>query len=407
MKTIVLVLCLLSVFVLAVHSAPSLQEEEPGTSSTVIYISPEETDSSITQWNSDHVVVVPEPESADNFLLLYLTGKNSYAANQTELYKTASDMGSHVIGLSYANDVDINNVCQEKFNCTIEAIEDMISNINETESVLSSEEVTLQDTIEYRLVRLLMNLNDNSNTSMYHWENFFSVSEQDPLEYELKWDRILIAGEEQGGLYALQIAKENLIRKVSLFSSPIVSNDNDKNVVKYLRDSAETESEMIYAFSTLKSSECKKMLESWKNQLELEQFGSPFKVESDSNDFAFSHQIVSNSDDCGDLTSIVRNYEGYNHVWNYVLDPRICDEPCDLVGTNTSVCIFNGTCLDYEPISESVKCESCSNAGMVILIVFLCLAGVAIIAGSVGIGIWYYRYKTGPRSEHYEKMPES
>lgn len=175
-----------------------------------------------------------------------------------------------------------------------------------------------------------------------------------------------------------------------------------------LRTDPQTSEEFIYAFSSLRSRECNRMLKAWDTQLELSKYGEPALISNDyeGDDFGFSHQLVAKTDSCGDLSVIAQNEE-YDNVWRYMINPSICDEPCGTTDNSTFACIFNGTCLEYEPLSASVKCDSCSNIGVIILVVVFCLVALLILGVASGAAVWYWKYKTGPRSEHYEQMQAS
>jgi len=174
-------------------------------------VKPSETDPGIVQFNAMHYILFNMNPAPEADLLVFLTGTGGAPPGPMRFLKAAADAGYRVISLAY-NDTPAINVycpkdpdpdCTEKFR-RMRIYGDQRMNDRTIDNPPA-------ESIVNRLVKLLTYL-DNRDPK-HEWKAYFKGNTPN-------WNRIGFAGQSQGAGMAAFIAKQQLVKRVILFSSP-------------------------------------------------------------------------------------------------------------------------------------------------------------------------------------------
>lgn len=143
-------------------------------------------------------------------LLLFLPGTGGAPSAYRAFLETASSLGLHTIGLSYVNGESMASYCSnaETGGCFEEARLEVIDGVDR----VSALQVDRQNSIENRLVRLLLHLavvRENEE-----WETFLKATRT-----KVNWSKVIVAGHSQGGGHAGVIAKHHEVSRVAMIAS--------------------------------------------------------------------------------------------------------------------------------------------------------------------------------------------
>ncbi len=78
---------------------------------TVITVTPSDTDFNITDPNSRHHIYRNTTVTQKDKLFLFLPGSNAVPFNYRKILGSAADLGYHVIGLTYPNEIPSTLIC--------------------------------------------------------------------------------------------------------------------------------------------------------------------------------------------------------------------------------------------------------------------------------------------------------
>ncbi|WPO89265.1 BPSS1187 family protein [Chryseobacterium sp. HR92] len=204
-------------FVLIVNPTISMtaQSKEPFidfTSYKILKIKPSETDPSVRNWDSVHVVYY-DRSIKNNKILLWLTGTNGSTSHiPLNFFKTALAQGYRIIALSFISTPGVSQICvgnklNEDINCAAEFRRKRIYGDIDFLSIPDQYE----DAIVPRLVKLLQYLLKNDKEGL--WSQYLYHSTNKPV-----WNKIAIAGQSQGGGMAEFIAQHESVARILSFS---------------------------------------------------------------------------------------------------------------------------------------------------------------------------------------------
>ncbi len=185
---------------------------KPSTKSLVqFHITPSTTDSSITSFDSPHLVVY-NPSIKQGKLLIFLTGTGGIPPKKpNDFFLTAIEQGYRVISLSYFNLPAGVVVCAEEkqFNKDPDCVEKFRIKRIYGENVTSLFPDEPQDAIINRITKLLVYLANHDKQG--NWEKYLQSG-------DIKWNEIALSGQSQGGGMAAFIAKRSRVARVISFS---------------------------------------------------------------------------------------------------------------------------------------------------------------------------------------------
>jgi len=205
MKKIRILICFF--FLIQVTSCDQRSEPFKAFTYYSYQVSPSSTDEEI-QSTISHSAFVDTRTTLKGKLLVFLGGTGTSPQNYTLISRAATQLGYHVINLSYPNTVD-GQVCKDRADpkCFANYHEEVI--FGGTQSDLVS--VNEANSITNRILKLLQRLNNlNGNNG---WNQFFDGS-------ELLYSKFVLVGHSQGGGHAAYMAHKFAVDRVVLFSSP-------------------------------------------------------------------------------------------------------------------------------------------------------------------------------------------
>ncbi len=161
-------------------------------------LDPVATDENISM-GFDHVYVEPDGAPAGK-LFVFLPGTGGPAGAYRLLLRNAAAGGYHAIGLSYRNEVAVNDLCMVGDVGCHAAVRNEVITGEDTSPLV---EITRADAIDHRLVAALQYLG---------WTDYLD-------EGELRWSDIAVAGHSQGGGHAAFIAQLREVHRAVLFAA--------------------------------------------------------------------------------------------------------------------------------------------------------------------------------------------
>ena len=199
----------------------------------VTEISPQQTDSAITQARGPHLALVNNQVLPNGHLLLSLGGTNSLPSDFLPFNEVAAQEGYAVLALDYPNTV-ITTSCKtspEPDPCTLFRRE-----IVSGEQVSQLVEVDRSNSIENRLESLLryQAKNDPENFAQF-------MTESGPA-----WEKIIVVGHSQGSGHAAFLAKQHPLGGVILLAGP--QDTTDAGPASWLSAPSATEPENYLSF---------------------------------------------------------------------------------------------------------------------------------------------------------------
>jgi dienelactone hydrolase len=233
-----------------------------------------------------------------------------------EFCKLATTLGYHVIALSYPNSLSASSCNNEPEPGAFEEFRMTIIAGGKSKHIT----VSRTDSIENRLIKLLRLLSEKR--AKEDWAQFLNG------DGSIKWERIALAGQSQGGGHSALIATHHKVTRVVCFGSP-----KDFSVALqapaawYGKESA-TPKDRFFAFNHEQDRQGCKPADQLANlhALKLDQFGPAVKVEESAAPFAHSHILMTNypGTKVDSLTAhgtpiSGKNRELFGEVWRYML----------------------------------------------------------------------------------------
>ena len=156
-----------------------------------------------------HYVWLPARHLPQPRLFVFMPGANNRPLDYELISAEIARAGYHVIGLVYQNDVGVDALCKALADpeCAGAARMEILTG----EPVSKDVAVTVGNSIDHRLERVLIYLTKNYPTE--HWHKFLVDGKPD-------WSKIAVGGQSQGAGQAALIARERSVPRVVMLSGP-------------------------------------------------------------------------------------------------------------------------------------------------------------------------------------------
>jgi pimeloyl-ACP methyl ester carboxylesterase len=192
-----------------------------------------------------HQVFFNRNAPTKNKLLVFIPGTGANPkTHYTSFCKMAANAGYHAIALVYKNKTSISSICGTGVTTDKDCSENARLEIIYGQNLSTDVEVDRFNSIEFRLQRLLLYLDQNYPNQ--DWEQFLNNNRM-----ELRWNKIAFAGHSQGGGHIALIARDKLVHKVLMFNSPSDRNlayQNPLSQPAWFYDAHITPNKRYYAF---------------------------------------------------------------------------------------------------------------------------------------------------------------
>jgi hypothetical protein len=199
----------------------------PETGRTVRCIKPSDTDLAIKRYDRFHYVLFNENTGPGASLFVYLTGTGGRPPGPTVFFHAAADAGYRVISLDYNDEPAVAVFCPPKPPACSGNFRRMRI-YGDGASLDPSFDNSSSESIVNRLVKLLTYL--DKQDPQQGWSGYLDNGAP-------KWERIALAGQSQGAGMAAYIAKQHVVERVILFSSPwdfVRSNGNVRTLAPWI-----------------------------------------------------------------------------------------------------------------------------------------------------------------------------
>ncbi len=308
---------------------------------TSFSVLPSRTDPAIKTFDEPHWVYV-DPEivvrqkadlpPARRELLLWLTGTGGDGHGAQGFSKLAASLGYHVVSLMYPNDIPATACANDSDPKSFADFRTAIIQGGQATYQAGRKTLTIEraESIEHRLIKLLQRL--QTARPRENWAQFL-----DP-EGNIKWDRVAVAGQSQGGGHAALIGIKHRVARVLCFGAPKdYSKKLDAPAAWYGEKSA-TPKGLFFAFNhhqDPKGCTPEQLLNNLK-ALGLDKFGPPAEV--DTEPFPYKHArilytrhpkvTVTDVESEGAKTAHgsainTRNADRWKQVWTYMLTEQL------------------------------------------------------------------------------------
>ena len=198
-------------------------------------VNPSLTNPAIYYWDTSHVVYY-DSGIKSNKILLWLAGTNGIPLNvPVDFFNTALSQGYRIVALSYITVPAIAQVCvgdvlDSDIDCAARFRQRRIYGDNDF-SLIRDEP---QDAIIPRFFKLLQWLEKNDADG--NWSQYINTKESKPM-----WNKIVIAGQSQGGGMAAFIGQHETLAGVISFSGGWdYSNSKEKKIAAWYFNKAQT-----------------------------------------------------------------------------------------------------------------------------------------------------------------------
>lgn len=172
-------------------------------------VPPDATDPAVEATTGDHLVAHAGGGVATGYLVLFYPGTGATPEDYATLLTHAASRGHHVIGLAYRNEASVNFVyCRGQIDSSCHA--EVRTEILTGENASGLLEVDEPNSAFGRLRRLLAYLADRYPEE--RWDSFLD-------DGAIAWNRVIVAGQSQGGGHAAFTAKLRRVARAVLFSA--------------------------------------------------------------------------------------------------------------------------------------------------------------------------------------------
>lgn len=267
-------------------------------------IAPATANPDITRWTADHLVWVADTGASDRIMLL-LPGTGGTPQGARLIGSVAASLGYRGIGLMYANDIAVMQVCgtDPDVGCMARMRAEIVEGGDQSPHV----EVDAANSIDGRLADLLRYLAAQHPDEA--WESFLAA------DGSPRWDRIAVAGLSQGGGHAAYIAKLRAVPRLIMFGAPA---DGIGGAQAPWMQIGATPADRYYGFRHERDP-FQSVSANWQ-ALGLEAFGAPQTVDETTTAFGNTHLFI---------TDLLPATGTYNHahpsVYIDVVTPKRAD----------------------------------------------------------------------------------
>src|SRR6266849_6174776 len=272
------------------HESPALgatptMSVQPHAPFILHQVPPASTDRNIDKWLSDHFVwLYPGAERGEKLLVHLPGGANpiQVPASFQFLAREAARLGFHVIVLTYPNDWGLDPLCGGNPTCEENVRLDIIDGGDRSFPVV---DVSPANSIDNRLTQLLDSLN-----AWYPdegWSQFL-------VNGAPNWSQIVLSGFSFGGSEAAMLAKLHRVNRVTLFAAPRDADATAGGQPPPWVALGETPSERYYGLVHTRDPLSALTLASWREKLDMQQFGDAVSEEASLAPYAGTHMLVTN-----------------------------------------------------------------------------------------------------------------
>jgi hypothetical protein len=176
-----------------------------------LLIAPHATDGRLAADEAPHLVVYDPAVTSPQPLLIWLAGTNGHpATGPAKFFATVLQQGYRLVGVSYVTADAVSQVCTQRRvvqqpRCAEQFRQQRVWGDSDAVVIQDRHE----DAIVPRLVKLLQNLVEADPAGQ--WAQYLGGSEP-------RWDRIVLAGQSQGGGMAAYLAQSRAVAGVLMFS---------------------------------------------------------------------------------------------------------------------------------------------------------------------------------------------
>ncbi|MFP9118329.1 T9SS type A sorting domain-containing protein [Flavobacterium sp. RNTU_13] len=158
--------------------------------------------------NNYHFVYTNPNAARKNKLFLFFLGTGGVPAGYRQILKLAANLGYHAIGLTYPNDIAINDLCAgtTDITCHGRARQEVFDGIDRHPDI----NVDQNNCIQRRTQKLLQYL-----ATQFPNENWAQYMNGDNIQ----WNKIVVSGHSQGGGHAGIISKLYEVDRVVMFAA--------------------------------------------------------------------------------------------------------------------------------------------------------------------------------------------
>ncbi|WP_146852308.1 BPSS1187 family protein [Brevifollis gellanilyticus] len=323
---------------LALSSSAWAQEVEKQTQQALdgLVIRPSATESAIKNFDDPHWVYVnrdivvkqdPKLPKDRHELLLWIPGTRPPNLPEAEpgkvrrgasheFCKLAATLGYHVIALSYPNTISASSCNKESEPAAFEEFRMAVIEGGDTKHI----KVSKTDCIENRLIKLLKLLVERR--AREEWAQFLNE------DGSIKWERIAVAGQSQGGGHAALIGIHHQVTRVLSFGAPRDFSVTLQGPAAWYQKESATPKSRFFAFNHEQDRQgCTpaQLLENLR-ALKLDAFGPVVKVEDSKPPYGNSRMLMTNypGEKVDSLTAHAtmlspKNRELFEPVWRYML----------------------------------------------------------------------------------------
>lgn len=259
-----------------------------------IHVLPSVTDPSITTFDIAHSAYFNPAAKSRNKLVVFVPGTNGDGSRGPTLFlKAASDLGFHVVSLSYPSSIAA-TVChaQTDEKCFENFRQEIITGRDRSSLI----DIDRPSSIENRLQKLLVYLKKTDASD--GWGRYLSAKD------EIIWDDLILSGMSQGGGHAPLMAMTHKVSRVVMLSAPKDYDVRNKRPAAWYGRGA-TPADRFYSFVHMQDHQgCDyvQQLEILK-KMGLYEFGGPADVDKRAAPYNNSHILVTNTPGT-DVTSI-------------------------------------------------------------------------------------------------------
>ena len=251
------------------------------------FVAPKDTDPAIDTALEPHYVVLSSATASRGRLFLFLPGTGT----NSEVFKLLAQQGArngfNVVVLRYPNSDAVQALCGQDpdTSCFEKARLEVIDGTDRTPKV----NVSRANSIENRLVKLLAYLETKHPNE--GWATFVDAGAP-------KWSSIVVAGHSQGGGHAALIARDHIVPRVAMFSSPVdhlgpIGRQTDSSpAAPWLLGAHQTPSAAYFSFGHAKDENNNWDLQ-WKALgLGMSAFGAPANVDGATPPYGGAHLLT-------------------------------------------------------------------------------------------------------------------
>jgi hypothetical protein len=195
---------------------------------------PSATDAAIARFDQAHFVLLDAGTRPDADLLVFLPGTGGVPPGPLPFLKQAADAGYRVVSLAYNDTPSVAVYCPRKPDLSCSERFRRMRIYGDGIGLDPAIDNTTAESIVNRLVKLLQYLDRQQPDQQ--WSRYLKNG-------ELSWSRIAWSGQSQGAGMAALIAKEHVVARVILFSSPwdfVVSRGGVRSLAPWISAPSQT-----------------------------------------------------------------------------------------------------------------------------------------------------------------------